>query len=267
MASRAVRPPMGELLFIGLGLHDERGISLRGLEEARSCDTVFAEFYTSALPGLAPDGFRRLLDKEIRVLTREEVESGEKILDAAARQRVALLVVGDPMAATTHVDLRLRAAAAGIPTRVIPGTSVLTAAAGAVGLQSHKFGRTTTIPFLTASFHPTSPAEVVVANLRAGLHTLVLLDVREEGGFLDPKVALRDLIATPLRSEAGELGPGTLVVVLSHVGSPGARFVTGRIRDLLDRDLGPPPHCLIVPGPLHFLEKEALAAFAGLQEG
>ena len=32
---------------------------------------------------------------------------------------------------------------------------------------------------------------------------------------------------------------------------------------LAARDLGPPPHCIVVPGSLHFLEKEALVAFAG----
>ena len=42
---------MGELVFIGLGLDDEKGITLRGLDEARSADLVFAELYTSALPG------------------------------------------------------------------------------------------------------------------------------------------------------------------------------------------------------------------------
>jgi len=41
------------------------------------------------------------------------------------------------------------------------------------------------------------------------------------------------------------------------------RLQAARTRDLLGRDLGPPLHCLVVPGPLHFLEKEALVAFAG----
>ena len=34
----------GLLVFVGLGLDDERGITLRGLEEAKAADVVFAEF-------------------------------------------------------------------------------------------------------------------------------------------------------------------------------------------------------------------------------
>ena len=119
---------MGELVFIGLGLHDEKGVTLRGLEEARAADVVFAESYTSGLSGASLESVQRLIGKSVRKLSREEVENGQLILDAASKQRVAFLVGGDPMAATTHVDLRLRAAAAKIPTRIVHGVSILTAA-------------------------------------------------------------------------------------------------------------------------------------------
>ena len=185
---------MGGLVFIGLGLHDEKGITLRGLEEAESADVVFAELYTSGLAGASLDSVERLLDRKVRRLSRSDVEDGGKILEAAARQRVAFLVVGDPMAATTHVDLRLRAATAKIPTRIVHGVSVLTAAAGALGLQVYKFGRTTTVPFPSSGFTPTSPLEAILENRRAGLHTLVLLDLKEEGTLLSPQVAIASLL-------------------------------------------------------------------------
>lgn len=59
-----------------------------------------------------------------------------------------------------------------------------------------------------------------------------------------------------------EFGPDDVGCVLSRVGSPTVRAVADRIGDLARRDLGPPPHCIVIPGPLHFLEKEALAVFA-----
>src|SRR5439155_558937 len=107
----------------------------------------------------------------LRAFSRNDVEDGRTILEAAAKQKVAFLVVGDPMAATTHVDLRLRAAAAKIPTRIVHGVSILTAAAGALGLQVYKFGRTTTVPFPAAGFGPTSPLEGILENRRTGLHS------------------------------------------------------------------------------------------------
>jgi diphthine synthase len=254
---------MGELVFIGLGLHDEKGITVRGLDEARTADLVFAEQYTSTLAGASLISVERLIGKKIRTLGRKEVEDGRTILDAAARQRVAFLVGGDPMAATTHVDLRLRAAAAKVPTRIVHGVSVLTAAAGVLGLQVYKFGRTTTVPFPAAGFGPTSPLETILENRRAGLHSLVLLDLREDGTFLSPHDGMALLLHMALKIGTPEFGPRTLACVLSQVGSPDGRAVAGPIGELSGRDLGPPPHCLVVPGRLHFLEKEALIAFAG----
>src|SRR5256712_12214166 len=252
---------MGELVFIGLGLDDERGVTLRGLDEARAADLVFAEFYTSALPGGSIEAVEKLIDRQIHRLSRKEVEDGQVLLAGAASGTVAFLIPGDPMSATTHVDLRLRAAAAKIRTRIVHGVSSLTSAAGALGLQAYKFGRTTTVPFPSAGFAPTSPLEAILENRRAGLHTLVLLDLREDGSFLAPK----DAIASLLRMAVGtsEFGPQTLACALSRVGSPQVRAFAGPIADLADRDLGPPLHCLVVPGALHFLEEEALVAFAG----
>src|SRR2546428_9042832 len=254
---------MGDLVFIGLGLHDEKGITLRGLEEARSADVVFAELYTSALACATLGAVERLIGKKIRRLSRTEVEDGRTILEAAAKQKVAFLVVGDPMAATTHVDLRLRAVSANIPTQIVHGVSILTAAAGALGLQVYKFGRTTTVPFSSAGFEPTSPLEAILTNRRAGLHSLVLLDLREDGSFLAPRDAIASLLKMASSLESSEFGPDRLAAVLSRVGSPHVRAFAGPIARLAARDLGPPPHCIIIPGSLHFLEQEALVAFAG----
>lgn len=254
---------MGELVLIGLGLHDEKGITLRGLEEARSADLVYAELYTSGLAGVSLGSIERLIGKKIQRLSRSEVEDGSAILEAAATHKVAFLVVGDPMAATTHADLRVRAASANIPTRIVHGVSILTAAAGALGLQAYKFGRTTTVPFPAPGFEPTSPLEATLENRRAGLHTLVLLDLREDGTFLHPREAIASLLRMAKSLGTVEFGPETLACVLSRVGSPDVRAVAGPIGTLASRELGPPLHCLVIPGTLHFLEKEALIAFAG----
>src|SRR5256712_12279238 len=170
---------MGELVFIGLGLDDERGITLRGLDEARAADLVSAEFYTSTLPGASIDAVEDLIDRQIHRLSRKEVEDGQLLLAAAASGTVAFLVPGDRMSPTTHVDLRLRAEASKIRTRIVHGVSILTSAAGALGLQAYKFGRTTTVPFPSTGFVPTSPLEAILENRRAGLHTLGLPDLRE----------------------------------------------------------------------------------------
>ena len=173
---------MGELVFIGLGLHDELGLSLRGRAEARSCDSLFMELYTNMMPGLKAESLQQIVGKPVRVLSRRDVEehAEDTIISAAKVGKVGFLVAGDPMVATTHVDLRLRAYKAGIKTRIIHAASVLTAAAGVTGLQSYKFGRTVTVPVSRTGEFPESVVNAIETNLAAGLHSLVLLEIDVE---------------------------------------------------------------------------------------
>jgi len=254
---------VGELVFIGLGTYDAKDITVKGLEAARVADAVFAEFYTSRPGGSTPEEIERFLGRSIRAVRRSEVESGTEIIEAATHRRVALLVPGDPMAATTHVALRLRAHDAGIPTRIVHGPSIVTAAAGALGLQSYKFGRATTVPFPAAGFRPASPLDAILENRRRGLHTLVLLDVGEDGTVLSAAEALRYLLDLARERSETDFHEAALTCVVSRVGSASPAMFAGAAKELLDRDLGPPPQCIVVPGDLHFLEKEALIKFAG----
>ena len=254
---------MGELVFVGLGLFDEKDITLKGLEAARAADIVFAEFYTSSLRGTTVETLRLMVGKPIRALSRKDLEQGFEVIEAARQGTAVLLVPGDPMAATTHVELRLRAHEAGIRTRIVHGPSIVSAAAGLLGLQSYKFGRATTVPFTHDKFRPASPLEVIEENLERGLHTLVLLDLREGGEFLTAPEAARYLLELAKERKSAALTDDTLMCALGQVGSDRPRIWTGRAGDLLVRDLGRPLHCIVVPGKLHFLEAEALVKLAG----
>jgi diphthine synthase len=168
------------LVIIGLGLGDERDITLRGAEEIRGADVVFLEAYTSVLGSVTPERLAEVYGKPVRVAYRETVESEaeEAILRPAREGRtVAFLVVGDPFGATTHTDLLLRAAGAGIPTRVVHNASIMNAA-GACGLQLYSFGATVSIPFFTDEWRPSSWYDKVKTNAAGGMHTLALLDIK-----------------------------------------------------------------------------------------
>ncbi len=254
---------MGELVFIGLGLHDERDVTRRGLEEAQACDALFAEFFTSRLQGATPEALAALYGREVHVLAREEVEGSDRVVEAAREGRVGFLVAGDPMAATTHVELRLRAHRAGVRTRVVAGVSALTAAAGALGLQIYKFGRTASLPLPRRGFAPLSPYEVVAANRAAGLHTLLLLDLQEER-YLTPAEGLAYLLEAEERAGDGAVRAETLACVVGRLGSAEPHVRADRMETLLKEDHGPPLHVLAVPGRLHFMEVACLEAFAGL---
>lgn len=253
----------GRLTFVGLGLYDENDVSLRGFDEIKDCDKVFAEFYTSKLTGLDLEGFERKLGKTIDVVSREETEKGDRILEHASNGKVVFLTCGDPMIATTHVDLRIRAMKKGIETRIVHSGSIVTAAPGLLGLQNYKFGRATTVAFPQGDYFPTSPYMVIKGNRDLGLHTLVLLDVQNDV-CMTAKEGIRLLLKMEEKMRGHVLGMDSVICVVAGAGSPNPVVRADTVESLISEDYGPPPHTLVVPGRLHFMEIEALEIFAGL---
>lgn len=260
---------LGELVFVGLGLHDEGGISVRGVEEARGADVVFAEFYTSLIPELSVEKLERLLDKRISVVSRQALEEqeGKLILQEAKQGKVVFLVPGDPLIATTHVDLRIRAEKQGIKTRVVHGASIVSAVIGLSGLQNYKYGRSVTVPFSEGEAVPETPYLTIVENRKRGLHTLCFLDIRTEGKrYMTIKEGLQLLLEVEKRKRLGAVAPESLVVGVARAGSRNPTVKAGAVKKALSYDFGGPPHSLVFPGKLHFMEAEALITLAGASE-
>ncbi|HTP54154.1 MAG TPA: diphthine synthase [Thermoplasmata archaeon] len=252
---------MGELAFVGLGLDDERGLSARALDVLRGAGAVFAEEYTAVAPAGTLDRLASAIGRPVQRLDRPLLESERPIVEALGRGDVALLVVGDPFAATTHVALRLAAERAGHRWRYVPNASILTAAPGFLGLMPYRFGRTVSMPFPAPGFEPRSPVEQIGANRARDLHTLVLLDLRpEEGRFLSATEALELLHARdPGGTVLGEHDP---VAVAARVGRDDAAGFFGEFAAMRTVPFGPPMHAVVVLAPsLHFEEAAALERF------
>jgi len=257
--------PRAQLVFIGLGLYDESDISLKGLKELKECDEVFAEFYTAKLGQFDKKSFETLIGKKIEVLSREDTEKGDKIITTATQRSVVFLTCGDPMIATTHVDLRLRAISQGIPTKIIHSSSIATAAPGLLGLQNYKFGRTTTLAFAEKDFFPTSPYSVIYNNKKLGLHTLVLLDIQtDKNRYMTANEGFDLLLQMEEKQKKHLFDNGTLACVVARAGGPNPVVAADIIHHLRKKDFGPPLHTIVIPGNLHFMELEALQLCAGL---
>lgn len=255
----------GKLTFIGLGLYDEKDISLKGLEEIKNCDKVFAEFYTAKLTGTDIKKIEKTIGKKIEVLSREETEKGEKILKSAKTKNVVFLTCGDPMTATTHIDLRLRAIKMGIKTKIVHGSSIATAVPGLLGLQDYKFGRTTTLAYPDKEYFPTSPYSIIKINKKIGLHTLVLLDIQaEKKKYMTANEGMKLLLEMEEKLKENVFNKDSIVCVVARAGSDDPVVATGTVKDLIDRDFGPGLHTLVIPGNLHFMEFEALQVLAQL---
>lgn len=255
------------LTFVGLGLYDERSVTVAGREAVRSADRVFAEFYTSRLVGADVAALEAAHDVDIEVRDREGVERDPSpILAAAAAGDAVFLTAGDTMISTTHVDLRLRAESQGIDTRVIHGVTAQSAASSLTGLQNYRFGKAVTLPFPYAHGGddvPASVRETIRANRDRGLHTVVYLDIKVGMGPRGPDPNHESYMRA---SEAAALLAGafedTLGVVVARAGAPDAVVAADRLGALSTRSFGEPLHLLVIPGELHHVEAEALAGLA-----
>jgi len=247
------------LTFIGLGLYDERSITVEGERALRAADRVFAETYTSRLVGASIAELEDHHDVEIELRDRAGVEQDPApILDAAERGDAAFVTAGDTMISTTHVDLRLRATERGIETRLLHGTTAQSAASGLTGLQNYRFGKATTLPFEYAHGGEGVPDSVVAtieANRERGLHTLVYLDIKAERGEY--------MTADHAAEQLAPAFPDTLAVAVARAGSPNPLVVADRLEALADDSFGDPLHMLVVPGDLHHIEADALSTLAG----
>lgn len=255
---------MGEIVFVGLGLHDEMGITLRGLAEVKTADNVFIELYTNLMPDFSKENLEKISTKELQIVSREELEerSGKLILEMAETGKVVLLVPGDPLVATTHVALRIHAKKLGIKTRVVHGASILSAVIGLSGLHNYKFGKSVTIP-LPSENPSETPYKVIAQNKKQGLHTLCLLDVKvEENRYMKICEGLESLLKVEEKRKEKIVVIDTLVVGIARAGSNDPTVKADFLEDLLDYDFGGPPHSIVFPGGLHFMEAEALIVLA-----
>mgnify|MGYP006284398539 CR=1 FL=1 len=254
---------MKRLSLIGLGIVDERTVPLRGIDLMEASDRVFCEFFTSILEEGSLSRLEEIIGKEIEILDREGIEEKELVMRSLEdADHVCLLTAGDPLTATTHQEIRLDALKKGYRVDIINSGSIFTAAAGAAGLQHYKFGRTTTLAYPEGDYFPTSPLDMILENSERGLHTLVLLDIQAHNErYMTAPEGCDIILKMAEKSGTSSIGPDDMVVGIARAGREDQRVIYSRIEDIRGMDLGGPPHCLIIPGKLHFMEEEVLELF------
>lgn len=267
------------LYLVGLGLGDAKDITVKGLEVVRQASRVYLEAYTSILT-VGKEELEQFYGRELLVADREMVETNsDEILADANNTDVAFLVVGDPLGATTHADLLLRAAELGIQWKIIHNSSILNAV-GCCGLQLYRFGETVSIPFWTDIWKPESFVDKIEQNLKVGLHTLCLLDIKMKEQSLENLMRGRKVFEPPRFMMASEAADQILEVIatrsaagtplkclssmsscigLARVGSETQTIAHDILGRICKWDMGKPLHSLVIIGHLHPLEEKVLA--------
>lgn len=272
------------LVLVGIGPGTVEAMTTEAIEIAKAADFRRYEAYTALWP---EDELANLVANigPIEKVMRPEVENPEEILGLAKDNLVALLVVGDPLQATTHVDLQMQAAEQGIDCKIVHGISITNLVTGAIGLSNYKFGRQTTITYPYNGWIATSPLEVIAVNRAQGLHTLALLDLDPTGAGtgkqkpMEPKDAVVSLIAMveklvgvkdnlPNDSVLEQLKVAAAesicteiydipVVLCSDMGTPQQSIVTTDVAGL-QLEEGGRMNCLVFPASTSDVEDKAL---------
>ncbi len=235
------------LYLIGLGLGDEKDLTLREIEIARASD-CFAELYTSKWAG-SLQNLEKLIGKKINILKRNDAETKvSQIVDLASTTDVAIFFPGDPLAATTHTEFLIEARKRKIPYKVLHNSSIFSAVAE-TGLQLYKFGKTATIPF---SGKLENVKNILSENRKIGAHTLLLLDLDSEMNlYMSCADAVKILIEKKI------LKPTDKIVAAGSLGTENSEIVFSTAKNILEEKISTPA-LLVVPGKLHFKERDFL---------
>jgi diphthine synthase len=270
------------LYLIGIGPGGINGMTREAISAAKAADVRRFETYTAFWEEDAISELEEEIGDIVRVM-RPEVEEPDELFRLASTSKVALLVVGDPLQATTHVDLQLRAIEIGIPCHVIHGISITGIVTGAVGLSNYKFGRQTTLTYPYGGWVATSPLEVIALNRSQGLHTLVFLDLDPTGAGVGEQRPMQPVdvvgafraMASKLESEIEheqlksnligleaarkicECIEDLPIVLCTDMGTPDQRILSCSLSTLGDAQEGR-MHCLIIPANTSEIESEAL---------
>ncbi|KAL6071821.1 diphthine synthase [Balamuthia mandrillaris] len=265
------------LYLIGLGLGDEKDITVKGLEAVKKCKTVYLEHYTSIL-SVGKERLEKYYEREVILADRELVESEaeEKLLLPAREDDIGLLVVGDPFGATTHADLVLRAKKMGVECVVCHNASIMNAV-GCCGLQLYTFGQTISMVFFTENWRPDSFYNKVLANRKMGLHTLCLLDIKvkeqsdenmlrgrkiyEPPRFMSVHQCIEQLLEVEQKRQENAYSEETMCVGLARVGQETQQIAAGTMKELLEVSFGEPLHSFIICGELQPMEEEYIEFF------
>ncbi|MBR9683255.1 diphthine synthase [Candidatus Woesearchaeota archaeon] len=250
------------LYLIGIGLGDEKDISVKGLEIVKSCNKIYLENYTSILD-CNVEKLEKFYGRKIVLADRDMAENdSDKIISEAVKKDIAFLVVGNPLMATTHVSLIAEAEEKNVLVKVIHNTSIFDAV-GIAGLQLYKYGQIASIPFFENFVGLETPYNILKDNQKMGLHTLFLLDLNpNEERFMTVNDAIEVLLKIEGRKKGKVFSEDSLCIGSARLGRDDFVVKSGKASELMKEDFGKPPHCLIVPGKMHFMEEEFLEKYS-----
>ena len=245
------------LVGIGLGCKD---LSLGAIEACKRSE-LYVDRYTSVVSGEQMAQILQLSGKQAKVLGRKDMEEDLKVLVTRAKSMdVAILIGGDPLMATTHKIILIEAKRQGVHSEIVHSSSILSAAIGESGLDFYRFGCIATIPKWSEHYKPVSFYESVRKNLSNNLHSLLMLDYKQElGASLTPKEAIGMLKKAEESYKLGIICDSTIIMILNNVSSSKQNSIFTTISKAENLELEG-PSVIIIPAAITEIEMECVGS-------
>ena len=245
------------LWFIGLGISGISELSEKTRNIIKNAEVVYLESFTSPISNDEKNELHSICNGEFKIAKRWMVEDGNEILENAKQKEIVLVSYGDPYIATTHLELKTRATIDKIETRTIHSSSIVSSLIGEVGLHYYKVGKVLTI--MNDAKSMITPYNIIFDNLLSKTHSVILLEYNEDKSFfLQPQDALNLLLDTENTQKRRVISQEMFAIVASRVGREDQKITAGKIKNLIKKEFGNPPHSIIITGKLHFTESDAI---------
>lgn len=249
------------LYIIGLGLRGLSSLTMEGAAAIEASSRIFFETYTSVSPSGTILDLEEKFGKKVEPLSREELEEENTLIGLASSEKVAIIVTGDPLSATTHNQIRMDAAEKGVEVIVVENASILSVVPGRLGLFPYRMGPPVSLPFPEGNFLPKSVLEKIHANQSLDLHTLLLLDLRD-GRTMYPYEALETLLKMEDKYSLGVISGDSMIFAVSRVAQDGEKLIHDTVQNILELRLQESPSALVIPAKLNHNEVEFVKVFS-----
>jgi diphthine synthase len=236
------------LYLIGSGINGFGSMPIEGLEMLKKCDCCYIERYTNIISDGDIFELEKLSGKKIIELSRNDLETGfeKNILPKAVNDDVALIIVGDPLSATTHIEFLKECKEKNIKCKVIHASSIYSSLCE-TGLFVYKFGKSASIPYPENNYSPTSFFDIIENNWNNNAHTIVFLDIKKDlEKYMSVNEGIKILLGIS-NDKKSFFNKDSEVIGVSRLGYDNQIIKFGKAGDLLDYGFSGRPQILIIP--------------------
>ena len=233
------------LNLIGMGLRGVPSLTLQEDEVLKRSHKIYFEAYTSIAPSDTINELESRYSKHVKPLARSQLENPEEIIKESLGEIVSLIIVGDPLTATTHNQLRFEAEKSGVDVKCYENASIITAAFGYTGLFTYRMSAPVSLPFPHEKFFPRSVYDKISKNIEARRHSLILLDLSPERG-MKIREAVKYLLEMEKNFGTGLLTEDRELIAISDLGHGDEKIVMVTFGSMISYE-GGRINCLILP--------------------